>query len=43
MEFHQPMATLLHPKLQEIAGTSTILKRGKVYENVVQVEVKQFK
>ncbi|KAK4700007.1 Xaa-Arg dipeptidase, partial [Phenoliferia sp. Uapishka_3] len=39
LEFHQPLATFLHPELQAIAGTDTILRGGEVYENRVEVDI----
>ncbi|KAL8277947.1 hypothetical protein RQP46_009579 [Phenoliferia psychrophenolica] len=39
LEFHQPLATFLHPEFQKVAGTDTILRAGEVYENRVEVDV----
>ncbi|KAM0746391.1 galactose mutarotase-like protein [Meredithblackwellia eburnea MCA 4105] len=39
LEFHYPLASFLHKKLSDAAGTDGILKPGEVYENWVEVDV----
>lgn len=39
LEFHHPLSTFLYPELQKHAGTDTLLHKGEVYKNWVDVEV----